>query len=132
MLPLRTQQANPDFILWNAKVITVDEQFTIAQALAIQGDRIVAVGSNQEVARLAGPATRKIDLKGRSVIPGLIDNHMHLLRAASTWTKELRFDGIDTRKQAIEMIRARAKEVGPGQWVYGLQHRWLGHGAIHR
>lgn len=120
MLPLNAQQPSPDLILWNAKIITVDERFTIAQALAVKGDRIVAVGSNQEIARLAGPATKKLDLKGRSVIPGLIDNHMHLLRAASTWTKELRFDGIDTRKQAIEMIRARAKEVGPGQWVYNI------------
>ncbi len=76
------QRAAPDLILSNGKIITVDERFTIAQAVAIRGDRIVAVGTNQDIARLAGPSTRRIDLRGKSVIPGLIDNHMHLLRAA--------------------------------------------------
>ena len=51
---------------------------------------------------------------GRAVIPGLIDNHMHLLRAAATWLRELRFDGVESRKQAVEMLRARAKAAGPG------------------
>src|SRR5205809_1004154 len=100
---LRAQQAAPDVILSNGKIITVDERFTIAQAVAIRGDRIVAVGTNQDIAPLAGPNTRRIDLRGRAVIPGLIDNHMHLLRAATTWQKELRFDGVVSRKQATEM-----------------------------
>src|SRR6202163_1044205 len=88
---LRAQQPAPDLILSNGKVITVDERFTIAQAVAIRGDRVVAVGTTQHIARLAGPSTRRIDLRGKSVIPGLIDNHMHLLRAGQTWLKELRF-----------------------------------------
>src|SRR5438876_12399123 len=79
------QQAAPDVILSNGKIITVDERFTIAQAVAIQGDRIVAVGANQDIVRLAGPATKRIDLRGRAVTPGLIDNHMHILRAGTTW-----------------------------------------------
>src|SRR5262245_60176683 len=79
-MTLRAQQSPPDVILSNGKVITVDERFTIAQAVAIRGERIVAVGTNQELAALAGPNTRRIDLKGKSVLPGLIDNHMHLLR----------------------------------------------------
>src|SRR5262245_59599370 len=95
----------PDVILTNGKIITVDERFSIAQAIAIRGDRIIAVGSNQEIARLAGPNTMRWDLRGRSVIPGLIDNHIHLLRAASTWTREVRFDGVTSRKQAIELLR---------------------------
>jgi predicted amidohydrolase YtcJ len=117
---LRGQQPAPDLILGNGKIITVDERFTIAQAVAIKGDRIVAVGTNQEMAQLAGPNTRRIDLMGRSVTPGLIDNHMHLLRAATTWLRELRFDGVESRKQAIEMLRARVKTVGPGEWVYNI------------
>jgi predicted amidohydrolase YtcJ len=117
---LRAQQTAPDLILSNGKIITVDERFTIAQAVAIQGDRIVAVGSNQQIAQLAGANTRRVDLMGKSVIPGLIDNHMHLLRAASTWVRELRFDGVESRKQAIEMLRARVKAVGPGEWVYNI------------
>jgi hypothetical protein len=117
---MRAQQAAPDLVLTNGKIITVDERFTVAQAVAIRGDRIVAVGTNQEIAQLAGTNTRRIDLRGRAVTPGLIDNHMHLLRAATTWLRELRFDGVDSRKQAIEMLRARAKTEGPGEWVYNI------------
>src|ERR1700732_4058049 len=80
-IAMRAQQAAPDLVLSNGKIITVDERFTVAQAVAIRGDRIVAVGTNQEIAQLAGPNTRRIDLRGRAVTPGLIDNHMHLLRA---------------------------------------------------
>src|ERR1700688_971824 len=97
---LRAQQPAPDLILSNGKIITVDERFTIAQAVAIRGDRIVAVGTNQDIARLAGPATRRMDLRGRTLTPGLIDNHMHLLRAGTTWLNEVRFDGVDSRKKA--------------------------------
>jgi predicted amidohydrolase YtcJ len=117
---LFAQQPSPDLILSNGKIITVDERFRIAQAVAIQGDRIVAVGTNQEMAQLAGTNTRRIDLMGRAVTPGLIDNHMHLLRAATTWLRELRFDGVDSRKQAIEMLRARVKAAGAGEWVYNI------------
>ena len=117
---LRGQSPAPDLILSNGKIITVDERFTIAQAVAIRGDRIAAAGTNQEMARLAGPNTKRIDLKGRTVIPGLIDNHMHLLRAATTWLQETRFDGVESRKRAIELLRARAKAIGPGNWVYNI------------
>ena len=109
-----------DLILSNGKIVTVDDRFTIAQAVAIKGNRIVAVGANQEMDRLAAPNARRINLRGRTVIPGLIDNHNHLLRAATTWPLELRFDGVGTRKKAIEMIRARGKQVGPGQWVFNI------------
>ena len=111
------QQA-PDYVLTNGKIITVDDRFSIAQAIAVRGERIVAVGSNQEISRLAGPNTRTINLGGRSVVPGLIDNHIHLLRAAATWEKELRFDGVISRKRAIEMLQARVKSAAPGEWIY--------------
>jgi len=114
------QPAPPDLILSNGKIITVDERFTIAQAVAVRGGRILAVGSNQQIGQLAGPNTRRIDLRGRSVIPGLIDNHMHLLRAAATWTRELRFEGVESRKKALDLLRARAKTTGPGEWVYNI------------
>jgi predicted amidohydrolase YtcJ len=117
---LQAQEAAPDLILSNGKIITVDERFTIAQAVAIRGDRIVEVGSNQEIAQLAGPNTRRMDLKGKAVIPGLIDNHMHLLRGGTTWQYEVRLDGVASRKQALEMLSARAKAVGPGGWVYTM------------
>ena len=117
---LHAQRPVADMILSNGKIITVDDRFSIAQAVAIRGDRIVAVGSNQEIAQLAGPDTKKIDLRGKAVIPGLIDNHMHLLRGGTTWQYEVRLDGVASRKQALEMLAARAKAVGPGEWVYTL------------
>ena len=117
-IPLFAQA--PDLILTNGKIITVDERFSIAQAVAIRGDRFVAVGTTQQISALAGPSTRRIDLRGRAVVPGFIDNHMHLLRAAATWTKEVRFDGIYSRKQAVEKLRARIRASAPGEWVYNI------------
>ena len=117
---LHAQQPAPDLILTNGKIITVDERFTIAEAVAVQADRITATGSNQEIARLAGPGTRRIDLQGRAVVPGLIDNHMHLLRAGMTWKWEVRWDGVDSREHALEMLRAKASSVAAGEWIYTL------------
>jgi len=117
-IPLLAQA--PDLVLLNGKIITVDERFTVAQAVAIRAGRFVAVGSTKQISALADPSTRRIDLHGRAVVPGLIDNHMHLLRAAATWTKEVRFDGIYSRKQAIEKLRARIKAAAPGEWVYNI------------
>src|SRR3989337_1776138 len=77
------QTVPPDLILLNGKIVTVDERFTIAQAVAIRG-----AGANEDIARLAGPSTRRLDLRGRTVLPGLIDNHMHLLRYGTTWQYE--------------------------------------------
>src|SRR4051812_12979950 len=116
---LRAQQP-VDVVFTNGKIITVDDRFSIAQAVAIRGDRIVAVGTNQAISRLAGPNTRSIDLGGKAVIPGLIDAHAHLMRAAETWAIEARFDDVESRKQALEIVRAKAAKLGPGQWVFNL------------
>ena len=117
---LCAQQPPADQILTNGKIITVDDRFTIAQAVAIRGDRIVAAGTNQEITRLAGPDTKRIDLKGKSVIPGLIDNHAHLMRGGETWTSEVRLDGVESRKQSVEMFRAKVKTLAPGEWLFTL------------
>src|SRR5215510_1294389 len=117
---LRGQQSSADLILTNGKIITSDEKFSIAQAVAIKGDRVIAVGTSQQISPLAGPATRRIDLRGRAVVPGLIDNHMHLLRAGTTWTREVRLDGVESRKQALDLFAARAKAIPPGDWVYTI------------
>src|SRR5688572_24991689 len=114
------QPAAADLILTNGKIITVDNKFSIAQAVAVRGARIIAVGTNQEITRLAGPNTRRIDARGRAVIPGLIDNHAHYQEEGAYWTEETRLDGVETRKQAIEIIRAHAKRKGPGAWIYAL------------
>lgn len=110
----------PDLVLLNGKIITVDEQFSITEAVAISGARITAVGTTERIEALSGPGTRTIDLGGRSVIPGLIDNHMHLLRAGATWRREVRLDGVATRARALEMLRSRAREAEPGTWIFTL------------
>jgi len=114
------QQTAADLVLTNGKIITVDNKFTIAQAIAVRGDRFVAVGSNADINKLAGPGTRRIDLGGKAVIPGLIDAHAHLTRGAETWTTEARFDDVASRKQALDIVRAKAAELGAGKFVYNL------------
>ena len=110
----------PDLILTNGKIITVDERFSIAAAVAIRGDRITAVGTTPEILALAAPGTRTLDLEGRAVIPGLIDNHMHLLRAGTTWEREVRWDGIGSRTQALQMLRDQAQAANRGDWIFSL------------
>src|SRR6478672_4330350 len=73
--------ADADLILHNGKVVTVDPQFSIRQAVAVKGGRITAVGTDAAVLKERGPGTRVVDLKGRTVLPGLIDSHVHALEA---------------------------------------------------
>ena len=119
-LSLQAQQAGADLILFNGKIITVNDTFAIAQAVAVRGARIIAVGSNADVTRLAGPNTQRIDLRGKSMVPGFIDNHAHFQEEGAYWTMELRFDGVDTRKRMLELIAAKAKATPNGGWVYNL------------
>ena len=109
-----------DKILTNGKIVTVDDQFRTVQAVAIQGDRIVATGENDEVQKLKGPATRLIDVQGRTVIPGLIDNHAHYMRAAEYWHREVRLDGVTSRKLALDLLQDKVRELKPGEWVVVL------------
>jgi predicted amidohydrolase YtcJ len=109
-----------DLILVNGKVVTVDDRFSIAQALAIKGTRIVGVGGNDEIRGRAGAGTRVIDLQGRTVIPGLIDNHAHFIRVAEKWHSEMRLDGITSRKEAVKMLQDRVRATKPGDWIVAL------------
>ncbi len=109
-----------DVVLVNGKVLTVDDRFSVAQAVAVKGERVMATGSNAEIGKLAGSQTRRIDLKGKTVIPGLIDNHAHFMRAAEYWDREVRLDGVTSRKQALDMIAAKARASKPGEWVLVL------------
>ena len=117
---VHAQPAPADIILTNGKIITVDNRFSIAQAVAVRGDRIVAVGTTADINRLAGPNTRRIDLAGKAVVPGLIDNHAHLMEEGKIWLQELRLDGVTTRRQALEMMRAKVATLKPGEWLYTL------------
>jgi predicted amidohydrolase YtcJ len=106
-------------ILVNGKIVTVDDRFTIGEALAIKGQRIVAVGKNDDIRKRYASA-KAIDLRGRTVIPGLIDNHAHFVRVAEKWHYEMRLDGITSRKQVIKMIQERAAAAKPGEWIVAL------------
>jgi predicted amidohydrolase YtcJ len=109
--------AQADLVLHNGKVVTVDDRFTIAQAIAIKGERIIAVGTNDAVLKAAGNTAKRIDLKGRTVIPGLIDNHAHFARGSQHWGIEVRWDGITSRAQALDRLRERAKSARIGEWI---------------
>src|ERR1043166_4489388 len=106
-----------DLVLMNGKIVTVDDRFTIAQAVAVKGGRIVAVGSNADIEKLKGPATQVVDFQRRTVIPVLIDNHAHYMRAAEYWHREVRLDGITSHKQALDLIREKVAESKPGEWI---------------
>ena len=109
-----------DLVLVNGKIVTVDDRFTIAQAVAIKGARIVAVGSSADIRKSAGATTKVIDLRGRTVIPGLIDNHAHFVRVAEKWHSEMRLDGVTSRAQAIRMLQERVRAARPGEWIVAL------------
>ena len=113
-------QTPADIVLLNGKIVTVDDRFTIAEALAVKGERILAVGSNAEIEKHKGPLTRVVDLNRRTVIPGLIDNHAHYMRAAEYWHREVRLDGITSHQEALDLIKHKAAESKPGEWVVVL------------
>jgi predicted amidohydrolase YtcJ len=123
--PVEVAETAPgaDTILINGKILTVDNDFSTAEAIAIEGARIVAVGDNQSVSELAGDATRMIDLDGKTVIPGLIENHMHFIRAAQRWNLQARIDGISSRSEALATIAEKAASMPPGDWIM-VQGGW--------
>src|SRR3954467_4355014 len=109
-----------DLLLTNGKIVTVDDRFTIVQALAVKDGRIVAAGTQAAIESFKGPSTKVVDLQGRTVIPGLIDNHAHFMRAAEFWHEEVRLDGVTSRKLALDILRNRVKDSKPGEWVVVL------------
>ena len=120
----QTEQPNyAEQVLRNGRILTVDNDFSIAEALAIQGERIVAVGSHVDIEEQIGPGTRVIDLGGRTVIPGLIDNHMHFIRAVQRWNLQARIDGVNSKQQALEIMAAKAASMESGEWLM-VQGGW--------
>ena len=109
-----------DLIFTNGKIVTVDDQFATVQAVAIKGERIIATGSDTNIEKFKGPSTQLIDLQHRTVIPGLIDNHAHYMRAAEYWHREVRLDGITSHKRAMELIRDKVRKSKAGEWVVVL------------
>lgn len=112
--------AAPTLILHGGKVVTVDAQDRIVSALAVEGDRIVAVGSDEEVLKLKGDGTEVRDLKGRMVLPGLMDSHSHPVGAA-THEFDHPIPDIGDIPQLLDYISARAKAVPEGSLIYVRQ-----------
>lgn len=109
-----------DQILINGKVLTVDQEFSVVEAVAIRGDRILATGTTAAIKAMAGSRTRVLDLQGRTVVPGMIDNHNHFVRAAEQWYRHVRWDDTHSRRQALIMLQQRAAQLPPGEWVVVL------------
>jgi len=105
-----------DLILHHGKIVTVDDRFSIRQAVAVKDGRIVAVGSDRDVLRRRGPSTRVVDLQGRTVIPGLIDSHTHPTGACMT-----EFDhpipSMETVQDVLDYVKSRADHLPEGQWI---------------
>lgn len=106
-----------DTVLINGKILTGDAPYSVQQALAVRDGKIIALGTTAQVRKLAGTKAQVIDLGGRTVIPGLIDSHMHAIRAASFFATESNWAGVRTLKEALDRIRESAKTKQPGEWV---------------
>ncbi|MGY3586275.1 putative amidohydrolase YtcJ [Bradyrhizobium sp. USDA 4341] len=107
----------PDTILHRGLFTTLDRSNPAASAVAIKDGRFTAVGHDHDVMKLAGPSTRVIDLKGRRVLPGLIDNHLHIIRGGLNFNMELRWDGVWSLADAMAMLRKQVAITPPPQWV---------------
>jgi len=109
--------ANPaDLLLINGKIITQDTASSVTEALEIEAGRITAAGSTDELRKLAGPSTKIIDLGGRTVIPGLIDSHIHAIRAGFRYATEVNWEGAADITEALERLRSAAREK-PDSWL---------------
>lgn len=113
-----------DIVLLNGKIVTMNPDESIAEAVAVKYGRLLAVGSNKEVESLVGEGTSVIDLKGRCVIPGLIDSHSHMMNVGAG--RMLYVDlseeaGVHSIKDLVEKLKERAAETPKGEWVVGYQ-----------
>src|SRR5579863_9140256 len=107
----------PDLILHRGVFTTLDRSNPTATAVAIKDGRFTRVGQDHEIMPLAGSSTKIIDLKGRRVLPGLIDNHLHIIRGGLNFNMELRWDGIWSLADAMAMLKKQVAITPPPQWV---------------
>jgi predicted amidohydrolase YtcJ len=106
-----------DTVLFNGKILTVDKEFSVREALAIAHGRVLATGTSSAMKQLADDKARLIDLGGRTVIPGLTDGHIHGIRAALTFGTEVNWIGVPSLKEALEKMRSVARTQKPGSWI---------------
>ena len=106
----------PNLIVHNGKIATVDDKFTLVEAIAVRGERIVAVGKNADLLKLAGPATKLLDVGGKTVIPGLCDSHVHATGAA-LYEYDHPIPEMDTVADVLKYIAGRAETLADGDWI---------------
>ncbi|MCY1081827.1 amidohydrolase [Archangium lansingense] len=107
----------PDTLIINAKITTLDRANPTAEAVAIRDDKFLVVGDEATARAAAGPRAIVIDAKGRRLIPGLIDSHLHVIRGGLNYNMELRWDGVPTLADAMAMLKRQAENTPPPQWV---------------
>ncbi|HEX7815079.1 amidohydrolase [Dyella sp.] len=107
----------PDLILHGGRITTLDRSNPMATAVAIKDGVFIAVGSDADVMRLVAATTQVVDLKGRSALPGLVDNHTHVIRGGLNYNMELRWDGVPSLADAMDMLRRQVAITPPPQWV---------------
>src|ERR1700745_2191916 len=106
-----------DLILHNGKIATQDDRRSIVEALAIRDGKFLAAGSDREVMSFCDQGTKRIDVLKVTVIPGLNDSHLHLIRGGLNYNLELRWDGVPSLTDGLRMLREQAQRTPPGQWV---------------
>ena len=113
--------ADADLVLTGGRVITLDEEGRVAEAVAVRGDRVVAVGSAAEVETVAGPATRRVDLDGRAVTPGLMDAHVHFASGGANrlYNLDMSYPNVENIADVQAMVAGQAGRVGEAEWVRG-------------
>ncbi len=109
-----------DMVLVNGKIITVDPEDSIVEAVAIYGNKILAVGTSEEIKTLAGAGTDVVDLEGKTVMPGIIDSHTHPTGIAEEYLEvNCRAPPVNNIKDLQDLVAAKIEEVGPGKWILG-------------
>src|SRR5438477_9845772 len=116
LLAFNALAAEPDLILHHGKIVTVDEKFSVREAMAVQSNRITQVGANDPVLKTKGPSTILVDLKGRMVLPGLLDSHTHPLGAAMT-EFEHPIPSMESISDVLDYLHGRAEAQPEGQWI---------------
>lgn len=106
-----------DLIVTNGKIAIMDKNNTISEAIAVKKGKVLAYGTTSEILKLKGEQTKVIDAKGRTIIPGLNDSHLHLTRGGRFYNAELRWDGVTSLKTALRMLKEQAARTPKGQWV---------------
>lgn len=109
--------AQADLILTNGKIATMAKPGEFVQAVAIKDGKITATGSNARVLKQKGSTTSIVDVQGKTVIPGLIDSHTHVIREGLNYNMELRWDGVTSLKRAMQMLKEQAARTPEGEWV---------------